>query len=69
MQVDGGRRLQPGDWLLVCSDGLTNQLRPATIEKILLDSPSAEKAARRLVNRANLEGALDNVSVIVVRAV
>jgi protein phosphatase len=63
------RRLQPGDWLLVCSDGLTNQLRPATIEKILLESPSAEKAARRLVNRANLEGALDNVSVIVVRAV
>jgi serine/threonine protein phosphatase PrpC len=59
--------IRPGDWLVICSDGLSNQLRTEGIEKILLETPSAELAARRLVNRANLEGGEDNTSVIVVR--
>jgi serine/threonine protein phosphatase PrpC len=32
------------------------------------DAVSAERAARRLVNLANIEGATDNATVIVVRA-
>ena len=59
--------LQSGDWILVCSDGLTNQLAPQSIEAILCESGSAERAARRLVNLANLDGSTDNVTVIVVR--
>jgi protein phosphatase len=57
----------PGDWLLVCSDGLTGRLSTKTVQEILEVAPSAEAAARRLINRANLEGAGDNVSVVVVR--
>jgi protein phosphatase len=60
--------LQPGDWLLVCSDGLTNQLQNATIAATISESGNAERAARRLVNLANLDGSTDNVTVIVVRA-
>ena len=60
--------LAPGDWVVVCSDGLTGALRPAAIQDILERATSAEQAARRLVNRANLAGAGDNVTVAVVRA-
>src|SRR5207237_6535011 len=60
--------LVPGDWLVVCTDGLTGCLPPAAIQAELEQSASAESAARRLVNRANQLGATDNVSVAVVRA-
>ncbi|MCX7664413.1 MAG: protein phosphatase 2C domain-containing protein [Gemmataceae bacterium] len=59
--------LEPGDWILACSDGL-NLLPHDVIESILRDAPNAERAARRLVNLANVEGANDNVTVAVVRA-
>jgi protein phosphatase len=60
--------LVPGDWVLVCSDGLTSALRPITIQNILERCTSAEQAARRLVNWSNLAGAPDNVTVVVARA-
>jgi protein phosphatase len=61
--------MKPGDWVLVCSDGLTNHVN-ATDLKIMLQSEaqSAEMAARRLVNLVNIEGATDNATVVVVRA-
>jgi len=62
-------QLRPGDWLLVCSDGLTNQIRPERIQAVLQRSGTAEKAARHLVNLANLEGATDNVTVVVIRVI
>ena len=77
-QAIGGRRdvypdqhsltLEMGDWLLVCTDGLSNQLKSHEIASIIMSAGSAEKAARRLVNHAILAGAFDNVSVVVVRA-
>jgi protein phosphatase len=60
--------LAAGDWVVVCTDGLTGCLRPKDIQELLEQSASAEQAARRLVNRANQLGAADNVSVVVVRA-
>ncbi|MCE9530256.1 MAG: protein phosphatase 2C domain-containing protein [Planctomycetes bacterium] len=76
-QAIGGRRdvypdqytltLETGDWLLVCTDGLSNQLKPAEIISIMHAAGSAEKAARRLVNHAILSVAQDNVSVVVAR--
>jgi protein phosphatase len=60
--------LVAGDWIVVCTDGLTGCLRPTDIQEVLEQSRSAEAAARRLVNRANRLGAADNVSVVVVRA-
>jgi protein phosphatase len=61
-------RLKPGDWVLVCSDGLSNHAAPDTLQEMLQSSPSAEAAARQLVNYVNLRGATDNASVVVVRA-
>jgi protein phosphatase len=63
-------KLKRGDWVLVCSDGLTNHIPPADLEKMLLREAagSAEEAARRLMNLVNLRGATDNATIVVVRA-
>jgi serine/threonine protein phosphatase PrpC len=38
------------------------------IREMLLKTGSAESAARRLVNFANLQGAADNVTAVVIHA-
>jgi protein phosphatase len=62
-------RLSRGDWVLVCSDGLTNHIPTADLEKMLAREAagSAEEAARRLLNLVNLRGATDNATIVVVR--
>lgn len=63
-----GVTLEPGDWIVVCSDGLSNQVSLETLQAVLRDAKNAERAARRLVNMVLADGAQDNVSVAVVRA-
>jgi serine/threonine protein phosphatase PrpC len=58
-------RLQPGDILLICSDGLSSALRDAEMAHILTGSPLAA-AADRLIEQALDQGARDNVSAVVV---
>ncbi len=70
--------LRPGDQLLLCSDGLSGEVRPEEITQILLKNSPAE-AADRLIEKANapkvvraegqsvaLEGGDDNITVIVI---
>jgi protein phosphatase len=62
-------KLKRGDWILVCSDGLTNHIPPEDLQKMLLrEATSAEEAARRLLNMVNLRGATDNATVVIIRA-
>ncbi|HWY88176.1 MAG TPA: protein phosphatase 2C domain-containing protein, partial [Gemmataceae bacterium] len=63
-------RIKRGDWILVCSDGLTNHIPTADLEKMLTREAaySAEEAARRLLNLVNLRGATDNATIVVIRA-
>jgi serine/threonine protein phosphatase PrpC len=58
-------RLEPGDILLLCSDGLSNAVRDAEMAQILIGSPLAV-TADRLIERALDRGARDNVSAVVV---
>jgi serine/threonine protein phosphatase PrpC len=61
--------LKRGDWVLVCSDGLTNHVPAADLTMMLTrEAMSAEDAARRLMNLVNLRGATDNATVVVIRA-
>ncbi|MBE7474903.1 MAG: hypothetical protein DPW09_37820 [Anaerolineae bacterium] len=70
--------LEPGDQLLLCSDGLSGEVRPEEITQILKAYPP-EQAVQRLIERANapkefnrkgqfvtLEGGNDNITSILV---
>jgi protein phosphatase len=62
-------RMVPGDWIVVCSDGLTNHVKADDLKQMLQsEATSAEMAARRLVNLTLIEGATDNVTVVAIRA-
>ena len=58
-------RLEPGDILLLCSDGLSGALSDAEIAATLTGSPLTA-TADRLIERALDRGARDNVSAVVV---
>jgi protein phosphatase len=61
-------KMSAGDWVLVCSDGLTNHVNSRDLQTMLQsEAASAEMAARRLVNLTLIEGATDNVTVVVAR--
>jgi protein phosphatase len=55
----------PGDYLLLCSDGLTNMLEDHHLKGLILQSGTDVHAAcEALVARANAHGGEDNISVI-----
>ena len=62
-------KLQVGDRLLLCSDGLSDVVGTTQIRNVLLRVRSPQKAARQLVTVANEQGGPDNITVIVVDAV
>ncbi len=57
-------KLEEGDQILLCSDGLTNMVEDQEILKIIRKSESLKEAAQHLVNEANKNGGKDNISVI-----
>lgn len=60
---------QPGDRILVCTDGLTTELSQPVIAGTLLGESDPQAAARMLVDSAVEAGGRDNVTVVVVDAV
>jgi PPM family protein phosphatase len=61
--------LEPGDRLLLCSDGLTTMLTDDEIAVILSEEPDSEAACQTLIAAANTAGGLDNISVILISVV
>ena len=59
-------RWQAGDWLLLCSDGLTGELSDEEIARILSNSVDLDAAQAALVEKTLAAGAHDNVSVVLV---
>lgn len=61
-------KVEEGDVLLLCSDGLTNMVDDHEIEKIVIRHKEDMKlAGENLVRQANEAGGKDNISVILVR--
>lgn len=58
-------RLEIGDTLLLCSDGLTNHVDDKDIGAILGTRSSARQACRALVDAANAGGGEDNITAVV----
>jgi serine/threonine protein phosphatase PrpC len=61
------QRLEPGDRLLLCCDGVWEMLRSDGIEEVLLLEPEPQRACDELVRRANLAGGDDNISCVIVQ--
>ena len=59
--------LQPGDSLVLCSDGLTEHVGAEEIAPIVARSAGPEVAARALVDLANKRGGRDNTTVVIAR--
>jgi serine/threonine protein phosphatase PrpC len=60
--------LQPGDALLLCSDGLWEMVRPTgKLTTLFAETPDVAATCRRLVDEANKRGGEDNIAVVIVR--
>ncbi len=59
--------LEPGDVLLLCTDGLTKHVSDARIAEVIGAGTPAEAMCRELVREALGDGGTDNVTVIVAR--
>ena len=57
-------KLEKGDRILLCSDGLTNMIDDDEILRIVKKCSSPKEAAQRLVTEANKSGGKDNISVV-----
>jgi protein phosphatase len=56
--------LETGDYVLLCCDGLINEVRDAEIKDLVLQSPHAQQACNTLIDLANTRGGHDNISII-----
>lgn len=56
---------RPGDRLLLCSDGLFNEVDVDRIEAMLAESASPSETAEKLVQAADDSGGRDNITVVV----
>lgn len=63
----GSTEFQPGDVLLLCTDGLSGPVKDDEIADILLDSADPDEACGRLVSTALRNGGSDNVTALVAR--
>jgi PPM family protein phosphatase len=59
--------LEPGDVVLLCSDGLTEMVPDARMAAILQEERDPRRACERLVAEANDLGGKDNITVLVAR--
>jgi serine/threonine protein phosphatase PrpC len=60
-------RMQDGDVVVLCSDGLSNQLTSGEIARMAGDTASLDALCAALVERALETGAPDNVTVVAAR--
>ena len=60
-------KLEAGDTILMCSDGLGNMVDDRKMEEIILDSEmELTEKGKTLIREANLNGGKDNIAIILV---
>lgn len=57
--------LEPGDWVVICTDGLTRYLKDfELIELLREEGQTASGACQKLIELANSRGGRDNITVV-----
>ncbi|MBQ6795126.1 MAG: Stp1/IreP family PP2C-type Ser/Thr phosphatase [Clostridia bacterium] len=59
--------IHSGEWVLMCTDGLTNMIEREVLHSVIKNSDSVDDAAEELVRRAKENGGDDNITVILFR--
>lgn len=59
--------LRRGDTLVLCSDGMSGQMRIDDISRIVVESPDLMATCKNLIDLANENGGPDNITVITAR--
>ena len=62
------KKLNRGDWLLLCTDGLSNQMDDQEILFEVVHGQDRQKCCQRLLDIAKGRGAPDNVTTVLVLA-
>lgn len=58
--------LQEGDRIILCSDGLWEMVRDPRIEEIVRSDEDPREVAKMLIDEANRNGGVDNISAVVI---
>ncbi|MEN6368008.1 MAG: PP2C family serine/threonine-protein phosphatase [Thermoguttaceae bacterium] len=66
VDLEGPYPVEPGDAFLLCSDGLSGQVKDEELGMVVRCLPVAE-AAQALVDLANLRGGPDNITVVIAK--
>lgn len=61
------QQVRRGDVLVLCSDGLSGQVRGEEIAKVVSQEPDLARACQALIDRANESGGPDNITVVIAR--
>jgi PPM family protein phosphatase len=66
VDVEGPYPVRPGDFFLLCSDGLSNQVPADEIGAVVSTMPPAD-ASKFLIELANVRGGPDNITCLIVQ--
>jgi len=67
IEVDLGKQeIIEGDYILLCTDGLSNLISDNEIMELVLSSAGVEKACESLISKAKENGGFDNITVVVI---
>ncbi|MFL5577978.1 MAG: PP2C family protein-serine/threonine phosphatase [Gemmatimonadaceae bacterium] len=61
------QRIRRGDTLILCSDGLSGQVRADEIATTAMEEHDLERVCQRLIDLANASGGPDNITVVAAR--
>ena len=59
--------LKSGDWVLICSDGLSRMVPDKTIASIVREAETPDDGVRKLISTANEAGGIDNITAGLVK--
>ena len=59
--------LKSGDWVLICSDGLSRMVPDKTIASIVRAAETPDDGVRKLISTANEAGGIDNITAVLVK--
>ena len=59
--------LKPGDWVLICSDGLSRMVPDKNIVSIVREVETPDDGVRKLISAANNAGGIDNITAILIK--